>query len=30
LRRPALVKKMNLDREQRQLLDEFLKEQGER
>jgi tRNA (guanine37-N1)-methyltransferase len=29
LRRPDLVQKMNLDREQRQLLDEFLKEQGE-
>ena len=28
LRRPDLVKKMNLDREQRKLLDEFLKEQG--
>ena len=29
LRRPDLVEKMNLDREQRKLLDEFLKEQGE-
>jgi tRNA (guanine37-N1)-methyltransferase len=28
LRRPDLVKKMNLDREQRKLLDEFLKEEG--
>lgn len=28
LRRPDLVKKLNLDREQRKLLDEFLKEQG--
>ena len=28
LRRPDLVKKMKLDREQRKLLDEFLKEQG--
>lgn len=28
LRRPDLVKKMNLDREQQKLLDEFLKEQG--
>jgi len=28
LRRPDLVKKMNLDSEQRKLLDEFLKEQG--
>ena len=29
LRRPDLVKKLDLDREQRTLLDEFLKEQGE-
>ena len=29
LRRPDLVEKMNLDREQQKLLDEFLKEQGE-
>ena len=29
LRRPDLVKKMELDKEQRKLLDEFLKEQGE-
>ena len=29
LRRPDLVGKLNLDREQRELLDEFLKEQGE-
>jgi len=29
LRRPELVKKMNLDREQQKLLDEFLKEQGQ-
>ena len=29
LRRPDLVKKVDLDREQRELLDEFLKEQGE-
>jgi tRNA (guanine37-N1)-methyltransferase len=29
LRRPDLVKKMKLDSEQRKLLDEFLKEQGE-
>ena len=28
LRRPDLVKKLNLDQEQRKLLDEFLKEQG--
>lgn len=28
LRRPELLKKMNLDQEQRKLLDEFLKEQG--
>jgi tRNA (guanine37-N1)-methyltransferase len=28
LRRPDLVKKLNLDQEQRELLDEFLKEQG--
>lgn len=28
LRRPDLVKKLNLNREQRKLLDEFLKEQG--
>ena len=28
LRRPDLVKKLKLDREQRELLDEFLKEQG--
>ena len=28
LRRPDLVKKLDLDREQRELLDEFLKEQG--
>ena len=28
LRRPDLVKKLNLDHEQRKLLDEFLKEQG--
>ena len=30
MRRPDLVKKLDLDREQRKLLDEFLKEQGER
>ncbi len=30
LRRPDLVKKLDLDGEQRKLLDEFLKEQGER
>jgi tRNA (guanine37-N1)-methyltransferase len=30
LRRPELVKKLDLDIEQRKLLDEFLKEQGER
>ena len=29
LRRPDLVRKMSLDREQLKLLDEFLKEQGE-
>ena len=29
LRRPDLVKKLNLDQEQRELLDEFLKEQGQ-
>ena len=29
LRRPDLVKKLNLDQEQRRLLDEFLKEQGQ-
>jgi tRNA (guanine37-N1)-methyltransferase len=29
LRRPELVEKMNLDHEQRKLLDEFLKEQGQ-
>jgi tRNA (guanine37-N1)-methyltransferase len=29
LRRPELVKKLNLDQEQRRLLDEFLKEQGQ-
>jgi len=28
LRRPDLIRKLNLDREQRKLLDEFLKEQG--
>ena len=28
LRRPDLVKKLNLDKEQRKLLDEFLNEQG--
>ena len=29
LRRPELVEKLNLDHEQRKLLDEFLKEQGQ-
>jgi tRNA (guanine37-N1)-methyltransferase len=28
VRRPDLVARLDLDREQRQLLDEFLKEQG--
>ena len=28
LRRPDLVKKLNLDKEQQELLDEFLKEHG--
>jgi hypothetical protein len=30
LRRPDLVAKLELDSEQRELLDEFLKEQGEK
>jgi len=29
LRRPDLLDKLNLDQEQRELLDEFLKEQGQ-